>query len=102
MDEELKFNWRRLEEQGVLASEKAKPSSAPEHWAKRGCNRCNGRGTVGYVTIKHGSNTIKNAQMCSCATKRFVKWRNDFVANYVKEHREIPILESVDIVDKAP
>lgn len=99
-DEPLKFNWRRLEERGVLESEKAKPSSDPKWWAKPSCTKCYGRGTVGFITVKMGTNTVKNGQICQCASKRFVKWRNDYVAQYVAKHRDPAILESTDIVDK--
>jgi hypothetical protein len=98
--QELKFNWRRLEEQGLLESEKNKPSSDPAWWAKRSCNKCLGRGVMGTVTTKMGTNTMKNGQICPCASKRFTKWRNDYVADFVKRHRDPAILESADSVDK--
>lgn len=97
---ERKFSWNRLEEQGLLESEKNKPSSDPAWWAKRGCNRCLGRGVIGMVSHKVGNNTIKNGQICSCASRRFVKWRNDYVAKYVETHRGGAILESAESVDK--
>lgn len=98
----VKFSWNRLEEQGLLESERNKPSSDPSFWAKRGCKRCHGTGICGIVTHKVGSNTVKNGQICDCASKRFVKWRNDYVATYVAKHREKSILESTAVVDKQP
>lgn len=98
----VNFNWNRLEEQGLLESEKNRPSTDPAWWAKRGCNKCHGTGICGVVTQKVGTNTVKNGQICQCAQKRFVKWRNDYVAAYVAKHREKSILESTTIVDKQP
>lgn len=98
----VKFSWNRLEEQGLLESERNKPSSEPKWWAKRSCTKCYGTGVFGTVTQKVGTNTVKNGQICVCASKRFVKWRNDYVAAYVAKHREKSILESTAVVDKQP
>lgn len=103
------FKWNRLEEQAIVAAEKAKPSSDAAFWAKRSCKHCFGRGVTGQIRIKMQGNTLINGQLCSCAKRNFVKWRDEFCAKYIEEHRtatEDPsksaILESRVLVDKVP
>jgi|GEM_PF-6978113 len=62
--------------------EKAKPSSDPSYWAKRGCKKCNGTGVDGFVATKFGtnnSNTMRHEQICACATKKWQEWQDAFV-----------------------
>jgi len=67
-------------------AEKAKPSADPQYWAKPSCNKCYGRGLIGKVTIKVDTNTIVQHALCICARKRFVKWRDPWVAEYLKKN----------------
>lgn len=73
-------------ELAIEEAEKVKPSSDPKYWAKPSCNNCYGRGLVGKVTIKVETNIITQHALCTCARKRFLKWRDPWVAEYLKTH----------------
>lgn len=77
-------------ERALLAAEEAKPSKEPAYWAKRSCKRCFGRGIEGVITVKFGDgNTMKNEQLCYCASKNFAKWRNEFIKKWLINNPEI-------------
>jgi hypothetical protein len=64
--------------------EKDKPSASPIHWAKKGCRRCYGRGTVGLLTQNAGNgNKIRNELLCSCVQKAFSKWQDEWYSDYL-------------------
>jgi hypothetical protein len=56
--------------------EKDKPSAEPEYWAKSGCRYCYGTGTIGVrvQTVGKG-NTIRNEELCICASKKWQQWQ---------------------------
>ena len=81
MSDKLKVNT--LHDEAVQAAELAKPSSAPTYWAKPNCRDCYGRGIAGKVERKLGSNIVVDNLICACATKRFSKWRDDWVKEYL-------------------
>jgi hypothetical protein len=62
--------------------EEAKPSEKPDYWAKKGCKECHGTGVAGTMTQNIGNTTNKmtTSQICSCATKKWHKWQEEFVA----------------------
>lgn len=93
------IRYNRLQEQAILEAEKAKPTADPKYWAKPSCNQCYGRGVVGSVTKKVDTNTYVNSQLCICAKKRFVRWRDAWVAEFMKKNAEPAILESPAVVD---
>lgn len=93
------FKYNRVQEQAILESEKAKPSSEPSFWAKSSCNQCYGRGVTGTIRQKVDSNIVQHQQLCLCAKKRFVRWRDEWVAEYISKHTEPSILESAVVVD---
>lgn len=77
---------KTLTEKAIEESEKAKPSSDPLYWAKSSCNHCYGRGLLGKVTVVIESNTVVQHAICSCVRRRFTKWRDAWVAEYLKAH----------------
>lgn len=99
MKEEVdKLKLQTLTEKAIVESEKVKPSSQPSYWAKRSCSKCYGRGIVGVITQKIGTNTIKNEQICNCSSNRFKRWRDDFVDNFIRNYKE-PV-ETTEPIDK--
>jgi len=60
--------------------EKAKPSDKPSYWAKPGCKDCCGTGIYGMKTREVGDgNKLTTSQICSCASKNWKKWQEEFV-----------------------
>lgn len=82
MSAPVKYNT--VNEEAILAAEAAKPSSAPDYWAKKSCRHCYGRGVTGFISIRVETNILRNEQLCDCAKKNFVKWRTKFCSDYVE------------------
>lgn len=78
-----------LIEKAIEESERAKPTDRPSYWAKRSCNKCYGRGVTGMTETKKDGNIYRNGIVCVCATRTFTKWRDAWVAEYLKKHTEL-------------
>ena len=66
------------------AMEKAKPSSSPVYWAKKGCSDCYGRGIIGKQTIIVKSNKACTEAICHCVRKKYKKWQNKWLFEFEK------------------
>jgi len=82
--------------------EEAKPSPDPKYWARSGCNKCHGRGTVGMTSRKVGDNTIKSYELCDCATKAWQKWQDEFVEKLRKSRLINDQSEILEVNDTTP
>lgn len=92
-----------LQEKALIESEKAKPSSNPKYWAKSSCTKCNGTGQLGFISRKIDGGTMRNGQICSCASKNFTRWRDAWIAEFIQKHTtSSAIPESPTSVDKTP
>ena len=58
------------------------------YWAKENCKFCYGRGIEGKITIPvdKGRNSFVMDAMCVCARRRYGRWRDNFVENWLKEY----------------
>lgn len=73
----------------------AQPSEKSSYWAKKSCQKCYGRGTLGYKhnfvpgqsaksdvdeeSNKYYTNSITKTEVrCSCALKNYQKWLSEF------------------------
>jgi len=69
------------------AAAEAVPSQEPSFWARSGCKKCYGRGTLGTVypsTAAVSGEVLK----CACTTKRFQDWLKAFRKTYAAKPEE--------------
>jgi superfamily II helicase len=91
-----------LDKLALTEAEKVKPSSDSSYWAKRSCNRCYGRGTIGKFTSKVETNTFVQDLLCECARNRYSKWLKNWVNEFKAKYQNQSVLGSVTSVDNAP
>lgn len=85
MRDDMDVALKTVLEEAMKEAEDAKPSGDPAYWSKRSCNHCYGRGIIGNITsLDKNNNTFKQPHTCSCAQRRFARWKKDFVDNYIR------------------
>ena len=88
-------------EQANEACEAAKPSEELSYWSKRSCKNCYGRGIEGKITIPlPDNNKVTTDLMCSCAKRRYERWRKVWITNWLKDNANKEIKEINEKLDQ--
>jgi hypothetical protein len=80
----VREKYMKDQEQFTKAAKEAQVSDDPAYWAKPNCKHCKGTSFCGTIVNHVNKSLIGDKIRCSCASKRYYSWLQDFRKEYLK------------------